>query len=307
MIRVFVFFFFLSVVIDVSAQRIPIPALANQRIHDQAGVLSANAFAQLTQQLQTYEDSTSNQMAILTLATLGDESLEEFSYRVAREWKLGQEARDNGILLLVVVQDRKVRIEVGKGLEGALTDAQSGRIIRNEIAPAFRKGNYDEGIRKGIIAIAKAAAGEFQVSEPELTKTDDGTDWFSAPIILFVLGSFAYNLLFTRGSLGWILYLFLIPFVWLFPPLVIPDRLAQIMLWGYIGGMPILRLIIQNTEWGKRKAREMEERQRHRKSGGGWSGRGGWFGGSSGGWSSGGGGFSGGGGSFGGGGASGSW
>lgn len=308
-VRFFGAWFLILLAVGSQAQRLPVPPLNNQRIHDQAGILSPATVQSLSQSLQHYEDTTSNQIAILTLSTLGSEAIEEYTYRVASEWKLGRADKDNGVLLLVSIQDRKMRIEVGKGLEGALTDAQSGRIIRNEMAPAFRQGNYDEGVQKGVDAIIRAIGGEYKMTDPEVGGNEGAGDWFVSLIVLFVIGSFAYTIGYTRGFFGWVGYLFLMPFVWIFPPLVLPASVAKWGLGAYIVGMPLWRFLLHHTAWGKARVKRFEEANRHRRTGGGmrgggWYGGGGWSGGGSG-W--GGGGFSGGGGSFGGGGSSGSW
>src|SRR6185436_15852048 len=120
-----------------------IPELWGQRIHDEAKVLSQNAIDHLEVQLKKYEDSTTNQIAVLIIPSLGGDVLEEYSLRVVEKWKLGTKKNDNGALLLIVTDEHKMRIEVGHGLEGVLTDAQCSRIIRNEMAPNFRRGDYD--------------------------------------------------------------------------------------------------------------------------------------------------------------------
>ncbi|HCW06334.1 MAG TPA: hypothetical protein DGG95_03100, partial [Cytophagales bacterium] len=120
-----------------------VPELWGQRVHDDAHALKQESVDLLEKSLKAYEDSTSNQIAILLIQSLDGDVLEEYSIRVAEKWKLGQKGKDNGVLLLVAVDDHKMRIEVGQGLEGVLTDALSSRIIRNEIAPEFRRGDYD--------------------------------------------------------------------------------------------------------------------------------------------------------------------
>ena len=106
-------------------------------VHDLADVLSADAKARLERILRAERDSTSNQISVLVIRSLNGGSLEDYSLRVAEKWQPGQADKDNGVLLLISIDDRKVRIEVGYGLEGSLTDAMSSRIIRNEIAPRF--------------------------------------------------------------------------------------------------------------------------------------------------------------------------
>src|SRR5262252_256969 len=138
----------------VLASALDVPPLTG-RIVDLARVLPASDADQLTAQLKTHEDKTGNQVAVLIIPSLEGESLEEFSHRVATTWKLGQKGTDNGALLLVAIGERKVRIEVGYGLEGALTDARSAQIIRNEIVPRFRAGDVPGGVTAGVNAIVK--------------------------------------------------------------------------------------------------------------------------------------------------------
>ena len=142
-----------------------VPELWGQRIHDEAKVLSQNTIDQLEVQLKKYEDSTTNQIAVLIIPSLSGDVLEDYSIRVVEKWKLGTKKNDNGALLLIVIDDHKMRIEVGHGLEGVLTDAQSSRIIRNEMAPNFRRGDYDAGVTAAIQAMMKAIAGEYKAND----------------------------------------------------------------------------------------------------------------------------------------------
>jgi uncharacterized protein len=135
-------------------------------VHDEANVLSAQATSRLESILQAERDSTSNQIAILIIPSLEGGSLEEYSLRVAEKWKLGKSDKDNGALLLISIQDRRMRIEAGYGLEGTLTDAMSSRIIRNEIAPHFRNGDYEAGVEAGLAGIIKAISGEYVNEDP---------------------------------------------------------------------------------------------------------------------------------------------
>src|SRR6478736_2602403 len=138
-----------------------VPELWGMRVHDEAHALKPETVYQLEKELKVYEDTTSNQIAILIVQSLDGDVLEEYSLRVAEKWKLGKKEKDNGALLVISIDDHKMRIEVGQGLEGVLTDAQSSRIIRNEIAPEFRRGDYDAGVKAGINGIIKAIAGEY--------------------------------------------------------------------------------------------------------------------------------------------------
>jgi Beta-propeller domains of methanol dehydrogenase type len=292
-----------------------IPELWGHRIHDEAGVLHQQTIDSLEHMLTIHEDSTGNQIAVLVIPSLDGDVLEEYSFRVANDkWKLGKKGNDNGVLLLVVIDDRKVRIEVGQGLEGPLPDAVANQIIRNEIAPQFRKGNYDAGIAAGVHAIVKAVQNEY--TAPSL---DDGLNeipWWLRLIIgvfvFFVLGAFTFVGLFIRGWVGWLLYVFLIPFYATFPIIVLGVMGGLILLAIYVVIFPILKLTLAGTSLGTRMATSLAGSN----SGAGWTshssgGFGGWswgVRGSSGGVRrSSGRSFSGGGGRFGGGGSSGSW
>jgi uncharacterized protein len=139
-----------------------IPELHGRRIHDEANVLSPDFIDRLEYYLKTGEDSTSNQVGVLIIPSLDGYPEEDYTLKVAEAWKLGQKGKDNGVLLFVAVNDKKVRIEVGYGLEGVLTDALCSQIIRNELAPYFRQGNYELGIAAAVQAITKAIRGEYK-------------------------------------------------------------------------------------------------------------------------------------------------
>ena len=290
---------------SISAQK-PLPELWGLHVHDEAKVLSQEVVDQLEKRLKAYEDSTSNQIAILIIPTLDGEPLEEYSLRIAEKWKLGQKEKDNGALLLIAVDDHKMRIETGYGLEGALTDALCNRIIRNELAPHFRKDDYDAGVTSGIDAIIKGIGGEYTADDSD-QNTIEELSWKErlaiGAFVFGILGVFTFVGLLTPGCGGWFLYAFLIPFYGTFPMFVLGTKAGLTLLGTYVVGFPILKMILKNTPWGSRMAKRMGSGS---SGGGRWSSGSGWSGG---GWSSGGGGggFSGGGGSFGGGGSSGSW
>lgn len=146
-------------------------------VHDEANVLSASAKAQMEALLQAHRDSTSTQLAVLIVSSLEGEDIDGYGVRVFQEWKLGQKGKDNGVLFLVAMQERQMRIEVGYGLEGVLTDALSSRINRNEVAPYFRQGNYEAGIQAGVVAIIKAVAGEYTNDNPTPRKRGKKSSW----------------------------------------------------------------------------------------------------------------------------------
>jgi uncharacterized protein len=136
-----------------------VPALS-AHVNDTAGMLSADERARLEQKLTDYEHKTGRQFALLTVDSLAGDDLEGFSIRVAEAWKLGQKGKDNGLVLLVVKNEHKLRIEVGYGLEGNVTDAFSSRVIRNLLVPAMRSGSAASGIEQAFEALMAQAAGE---------------------------------------------------------------------------------------------------------------------------------------------------
>ena len=129
------------------------PALSG-RIVDEARLLSAEREAALTERLAALEAETSDQLVVVTVNDLQGYPIEDYGYRLGRAWGIGQDEDDNGVLLIVAPNERKVRIEVGYGLEPILTDALSARIIHDDILPAFRVGGFERGIEQGVEAIA---------------------------------------------------------------------------------------------------------------------------------------------------------
>jgi uncharacterized protein len=119
----------------------------------------------LEERLAAFERQTSNQILVATFPDLQGETIEEFSIRLAEKWKAGQKGRDNGVILVISKNDRKLRIEVGYGLEGPLPDALGKTIIQKEIMPHFKGGNFDAGVLAGVEAILKATAGEYRGAE----------------------------------------------------------------------------------------------------------------------------------------------
>jgi uncharacterized protein len=138
-----------------SAQAREIPALV-ARAQDQAGLLSPSLRTRVDAQLLAYEQKTGHQLILLTLPSLEGEPLEDFTIHVMESWKLGNKDRDDGLLLFVAVAERKIRIEVGQGLEGDVTDAVSSRIINETMKPAFQRGDMEGGIVQGLAALMAA-------------------------------------------------------------------------------------------------------------------------------------------------------
>jgi uncharacterized protein len=170
------------------AQKKEVPGLLGLRVHDEAHILSQGTIDLLESELKRFEDSTTNQIAILTINSLDGEILEQYAIRVAHdEWKLGQADKDNGVLLLIAIEDKKIRIEVGQGLEGVLTDALSNRIIRNEIAPNFRRGDYDAGVTAAAHAIMSAIKGEYKADRRRSSNSISGSGRFMFLLIVLIL------------------------------------------------------------------------------------------------------------------------
>lgn len=174
----------LSLLLPLTASALEVPKLAGY-VHDHAGVISPDIELKIENFLRGFEASDSTQLVILTIASLEGESLEEYSLKVADSWKLGQQAKDNGALLLIAKQERKIRIEVGYGLEGKLTDLLAGRIIDNEITPQFKAGDYDAGVIAGISAMAEAVRGEYQ-GTGKTARKKQRSSWGSLALLLFL-------------------------------------------------------------------------------------------------------------------------
>jgi uncharacterized protein len=172
----------------VASAQVPIPEFWSTRVNDQANILSPAFESEMDQFLKVYEDSTSNQIAILTIPTLHDVPVEDYTFRVAEDLKLGTEEKDNGALLFISVEDRKIRIEVGEGLEGVLPDAVCNQIIRNEMAPNFRQNNYEAGVRAAVAAMVRAIGGEYKGEDGPVAKgTRRGGSLWGTLIILAII------------------------------------------------------------------------------------------------------------------------
>ena len=151
--------------------------------------------------LQRFEEAESTQIVVLTIPTLSGDALEDFSIRVAEQWKIGRKGIDNGAILVVAKAERKLRIEVGYGLEGRLTDAVSGRIIRNVIVPEFKAGRFEQGIINGVNAMIQVVQGEFEGvqgrRDAPRPDTGAGSAVFFFIVLFFLIGRWAVS---TDGS-----------------------------------------------------------------------------------------------------------
>jgi uncharacterized protein len=143
-----------------------VPKFTGHWVIDETGSLSGQAIQELEMYLQHQRDSTSNQLAIYLIKSLDGDDIDDYAERVFKEWKLGQASKDNGVLLLIALGDRQVKIEVGIGLEGVLTDLMSSRINRNEIIPRLKQGDIENGVKAGVVAIDQAIKGEYTNDEP---------------------------------------------------------------------------------------------------------------------------------------------
>lgn len=252
------------------------------RVNDYARMLSKDTVTTLEQTLAEFEQETSNQVVVLTIPSLKGDSIERFSIQVAETWQLGQRDKDNGVLLLMALQDRQVRIEVGKGLEGVLPDITAGQIIRQRITPAMRNNKPDLAISAGVEAIIQATKGEFVSGSNSKKNDEDGAIALAAGVLMIMFIAALSSR--TSGTIA--------------GAITFPIA-AEVIFDAGLGASPFMAIV--GAVAGFLFSSYL------RRHGGGGGGSGGYYGGgrSSGGFS--GGGFSGGGGSFGGGGASGRW
>jgi len=258
------------------------PAL-NGRVVDQAGLLDAAAESALTEQLAAHEAETSNQVVVVTVNSLDGLDEADYALKLGREWGIGTEENNNGVVFLVAPNERKVRIEVGYGLEGAIPDGLAGQIIDRNILPSFKEEDYSNGIQSGVKAILQAAVGEYKAQPMNSKSRSNGKRKSFDFIPLFFIAMVAVPALLRNRGL---------------------KRLANASFPGGFAGLAATVLsgnLIVGIIIGLAAFAAMYFFNPNTGNGGGRGGRGprGGFGG--------GGGFSGGGGSFGGGGASGSW
>jgi uncharacterized protein len=281
------------------------------RVVDEAALLTPGARTALEAKLAALEKDTKAQVAVLTVASLDDEKMEDFSHRVAETWKLGDAKRDDGVLFLVARDDRKMRIEVGYGLEPTLTDIRTRRIQDDLVRPAFRSGDYAGGIERGIDAIGAQLRGqEPPAAPPPATSQPTGLG------VRLILGGMLTLIVFVFGGIGsripgcmtWAVYAIVTPFVLILASVAAPPGIAVGIIGAWLVGYPLLRLWLRMTGRVPKASATLRGAKGHRSwtfDTGGWSSGGGssWSSSSSSSSDS----FSGGGGSFGGGGSSSSW
>lgn len=292
-----------------SAQPLDVPPLRG-RVNDLAEMLTLGEAQQLEEQLRAFEEQTSHQLVVLTLPRLQDDALEDFSIRVVDAWKIGQKGNDNGVLLLIVRDDRKIRIEVGYGLEGILPDAIANRIIQDVIVPTFREQSFAGGIDAGISALIQTVRGEPVTanlprhSVPPSRQMSTVLLLFAGTALFGVVVGFGQPSRIRAGVIG-----AFVSAVIGMPVISIVGGLFWVinMCVGAMASMSAVEFVRRawGRPWNVRPARRDEFSPRDTFTRGYGGGSGGSGRGSTGGRGSGG--FSGGGGGFGGGGASGGW
>jgi uncharacterized protein len=278
---------------------VAVPPLSG-RVVDQTGTLSADDASALTQRLKDLETRKGSQVAVLIVPTTQPETIEQYSIRVAEAWKIGRKKIDDGALLVVAKDDHKLRIEVGYGLEGALTDVTARRIIDEIIVPRFKTGDFAGGISAGVDRVIRIIDGEpLPAPRPEATHSVDPDMFFNIIFSPFGFIGFAAIAGIARHLLGRLL------------GSGVTAGVVGAIFWFILGSLALSGIVgiiaFFLTMFGDAILSASQQASRSAGRGGsGWSGGGSsWSGGSSSGSSDSG--FSGGGGSFGGGGASGSW
>jgi uncharacterized protein len=193
------------------AQNIPARPNPPRLVNDLANVLSPEQKEILEERLVAFDDSTSNQIAIVTIPTLGNYDIESYANKLFRTWGIGTAKHDNGILILVAVNDHQMRIEVGRGLEGPIPDVTAKDIIENDLAPNFREGNYYRGFDEAITSLEQAAAGEYHEKRNRNNDNGKGGGILVFIIILFIVifiigrrgGGPRGGVMSRRGFSGW--------------------------------------------------------------------------------------------------------
>jgi uncharacterized protein len=272
-----------------SGYSLEVPALKG-RVNDYGSMISSETISRLENELKNFEESDSTQVVILTVESLDGDSMEDFTIRVAEKWKIGQKKKDNGVILFASKNDRRMRIEVGRGLEGVLTDLLAGRILDNMISPKFKAGNFDEGFSAGIEAIIQVCRGEF-TNESGSDFDEFNSDSFSVFFLILIV--FIFNILKSlKNAIGCIVPTFILIIIFivflgfLYAGLISPFFIGIFLI--------IFFAVTMSIVFGKGGS-----------GGGGFDS--GWSSSDSGGFSGSSDSFSGGGGSFGGGGSSGGW
>ncbi|MDX7763384.1 TPM domain-containing protein [Aeromonas caviae] len=162
------------------------PALTG-RVVDEANLMSRKQAHQLAQQLAVFEKRSGVQLVVVSIDTLAGDTIEEYGYQLGRHWGIGQKGKNNGVLLIIAQDERKVRIEVGYGLEGALPDAIAANIIQTRILPAFKRGDMVAGILAGSQGIMQALAGEYQPVDNTSKADKQGGPWLFILVVIAMI------------------------------------------------------------------------------------------------------------------------
>lgn len=183
MFRLFITVAALALVTRVFAAHIPAPT---GFVNDFAGVLSVSEKQSLEENLVAYQKLSGNEITIALLRSLEGDTVEEVAVRTFEEWKIGEKGKDNGILFLAAIDDRKMRIEVGYGLEPLLTDGEAGEILRRDVTPAFREEKYGEGVEAAVEAIEKELSGSAEEAESGTPQSKPFPVPFFVLVFLFI-------------------------------------------------------------------------------------------------------------------------
>ncbi|TDG37944.1 TPM domain-containing protein [Pedobacter changchengzhani] len=173
------------------------PAKPTTLVNDYANVLSASEKSQLESKLVAFNDSTSTQIAIAILKSVGDYDINEYALELGRKWGVGQSGKNNGIMIVVAVGDRKISIQTGYGVEGALPDVYAKRIIENDIKPNFKAGEYYAGLDAGTTSIIKYTKGEYKAETKTTSKEKSGSSAIFLIIIIVII-----IIIFRKGGGG---------------------------------------------------------------------------------------------------------
>jgi uncharacterized protein len=279
-LRLCVLLFFLLAGLPLRAE-VAVPALT-QRVTDLTGTLAPDTVSRLESTLAQFEQGKGSQIAVLLIPTTQPEDIAQFGIRVAEQWKIGREKVDDGVILIVARDDRKVRIEVGYGLEGVIPDAVAKRIIEEDIVPRFKQGDFSGGVEAGVTRMMRLIEGE-PLPPPQASQPAQGfnLDNLILPFMFGIAAGAFLGAIFGKGLGGFLAGLGAGAWVW--------STMGIALLAG--GMFFFIWLIVMSMGRG----------------GGHWTSGGGGWGGGGGDWGGGGGSWGGGGGDFGGGGASGSW
>ncbi len=177
------------------------PANSNKLVTDETQTLTSDQIAQLERKLISFDDSTSNQIAVVIVKTVGDYDINEYALELGRKWGIGGKTKNNGVILLVAIGDRKLAIQTGYGLEGALPDIYTKRIIENDIKPYFKDGNYFAGIENGVNSIISLTKGEYKNEQPK-SKAKKGAKAGGAGMIVIIIIVIIIFILGKRGGGG---------------------------------------------------------------------------------------------------------